>query len=84
MVGLGHINNFAAIGLWDDITYVWVQPSAALSIRATTSTLAPFSIENNQLMAVQFITKFVCIFLERRVLAVQLVKVNCYSQPSLA
>ena len=43
MVGLGHLNNFTAIRLGDDRTHAWVQGSAALSIRATASALAPLS-----------------------------------------
>ena len=74
MVGLGHINNFATIRLWDDVTYVWVQPSAALSIRAANYKLAPLSFENDQLMAVQFIRGCVCKFPKHRKLVLPLVK----------
>ena len=43
MVGLGHINNFTTIRLGDDRTHAWVQGSAALSIRANASALAPLN-----------------------------------------
>ena len=43
MVGLGHLNNFTTIRLGDDRTHAWVQGSAALSIRATASALAPLN-----------------------------------------